>query len=203
MLTRDTRSLIIHDDHRVVTAPLQRDRHRLPEWTELHRVVEEIEQDLPQRRRIHDAHHVALERRLHHDVSRPCHRSERLDRLSHLRAQLDRDGRQSNRLTLCARELEDVLDEMRQTSRFLIDDLQRSQSLLLAPYATQQQRFREHANLRQWRAQLVRYARDEIRSKARQLALAPQLHDADRGETHTQREHPKQEWQSLTRQFAN
>src|SRR5687768_18299044 len=88
---------------------------------------------------------------------------------------------------------------MREASRLLIDDLQRAEPLLIAAHASQQQRFREHANLSEWRPQLVRYARNEVRPEARELALAAQLHHADDRERDAQREDPEQQGHALAR----
>ena len=53
------------------------------------------------------------------------------------------------------------------------------------------EQFGEHANLRQRRSQLMRYAGDEIRTEARQRCLATHLAERDRDEgrgDHEQRE---------------
>jgi hypothetical protein len=114
MLRRNSGALVVDDQTGVVSRAAQRDRHRLADRSVLHRVVEQIEEDLAQRARVRDAHDVRLERRLDHDVPRPRHRPEHLHRLAHLRRQLRRHRRELDRLPLRPRELQNVLDEMRQ-----------------------------------------------------------------------------------------
>ena len=62
-----------------------------------------------------------------------------------------------------------------QAPRLLVDDGQRAAPLLVRADAVEQQRLREHPDLRQRRAQLVRDAGHEVGAHARQRPLAPDL----------------------------
>ncbi len=89
---------------------------------------------------------------------------------------------------LGACEVEDVLDEMTQTPRFLLDDLQRAAALVLRSYSSEEQCLAEKPDLCERRPQLVRHAGHEIRPQARQVVLAAKLLNRDGQEPGGQRE---------------
>ena len=68
---------------------------------------------------------------------------------------------------------------MTEAARLLIDDVQRSGMLLHRANPSHAQQFGEHADLRQRRSQLVRYARYEVGSQSRQCRLASKLPERD------------------------
>jgi hypothetical protein len=77
-------------------------------------------------------------------------------------------------------EIEHVLDQLAQAAGFLPDDLDGPPAFSRIADAIEQQGVGEHPDLCERCAQLVRDAGHEIFAKLRQLALAPQLPEADR-----------------------
>lgn len=96
-----------------------------------------------------------------------------------------------------AREMQNVLDEVHQAPAFLHDHISRRSALAVAADAPEIERFGEQQDLRQWRPELVRHARDEISAQPRELVLATQLHHGD--DDHRRREHEKSDEPRHTR----
>ena len=106
-------------------------------------------------------------------------------------------------LPLRAGEVEQVLDEVGQPARFLIDDRQRAAPLFLGPDAAERERFGEHPDLRERGAQLVRDAGDEVSAQAGELRLAPQLEQRSADQDRGQAEHAENQRQARFRQAAD
>ena len=65
--------------------------------------------------------------------------------------------------------------------------------LIITSHPAESQHLREHANLREWRAQFVRNTRDELALHARELTLAMKLQERDDHEPGTERDEAKHE----------
>ena len=104
---------------------------------------------------------------------------------------------------LRSRERENVLDEIREPLRFLVDDAERALALLVRPELAVAQQLGEKADLRERRAQLVRHAGNEIDAKLRELLLPPQLNDRGDNQSDCQREQSDQHRQPRARQSAD
>ena len=99
--------------------------------------------------------------------------------------------------------MQQVFHEVRQTARFLIDDRQRAPPFFVGAHTAQHERLGKHANLRQRRTQLVRDAGDEIRTQARELGFAPQLHECGADQYGRQRQQAENHGKARPRQSAD
>jgi len=141
----------------------------------LDRVVEQVQQDLSQRAWVHRRTHPRLQPGANHDPGAGQQRREVPHDVVHQRGELLLFHREQHRPALAPRELERVLDEVRETAGFLVEDLQAAPLLLGRAHPVEAKRLREHPDLGQGRAQLVRYVRHELRAQAGQRPLPPEL----------------------------
>ncbi len=151
------------------------DPHFLAGGAVLHRVVEQVEEHLPHRAGIGGHDEVLRYLRSDRRATRRCERRKAVDHLLHQRRERSGLGRDVRRLPLRAREVQQVLDEMGQAPSLLVDDRQRAAALFVGSNPSECQGLREHADLREWRPELVRNARDEVGAQPGQLGLAAQL----------------------------
>ena len=151
--------------------------NRLPVRSVLRRVVEQIEDDLPDCVAIEIRDGTVFDVRDDAHSARRCERKKRLDGFTHDRSRVDAPRRDAQFAALAARELQDVLDEIAEAAGLLIDDAERALALFVGADAIEQQRLREHADLGERSAQFVRDAGDEIGAHARERALAAELQD--------------------------
>ena len=79
-------------------------------------------------------------------------------------AEIERLRPEARHPALGTREVQDVLDEMHEATSFLHDDVGRRIPLGFRADAAKVQRFREKKDLRKRCSELVRNARDEVRS---------------------------------------
>lgn len=144
----------------------------------LHRVVEEVEQDLRERSRVG----VRLERGrdigFEAHVTRFRERTEGLERLRRDARDVARSAGDERRAAGRARGQEHVLDELREPAGLPVEDRQRAAGLFVVPRAAEEQRLGEEADLSERRAQLVRHGRDERLPLEREDSFAP--HDEER-----------------------
>src|SRR5690606_35490890 len=103
---------------------------------------------------------------------RPAQLGEAVGDLPDLGGERRRLWRYAHAPLRTAPEREHVLDERGQATRLLVDDLQSATPLDVAAHPPEQQRPREHPDLRQRGAQLVRDARYEVAAQLHQLRLA-------------------------------
>ena len=89
--------------------------------------------------------------------------------------QLHRLSLQTQRAALRLREEQDVLHQVAEAARFLVDDRERPVALFVRPDTTEQERFCEHPDLRKRGSQFVRDVGDEFGAESVQLLLAPEL----------------------------
>jgi hypothetical protein len=90
----------------------------------LHGVVDQIQQDLPNGPAVHRRHDVVSNVQRQLAARRPGKRRKSFDGLRRELAQAGRRHGQARDATLAAGKVEHVVDEMRQPSRFLLDDFE-------------------------------------------------------------------------------
>src|SRR5215213_10029705 len=104
-------------------------------------------------------------------------RCKRIDRRLKLAIHLERLHDESVSSMLRPRKREDVLDEISETLRFLIDDAERSLTLRFGAKLSVAKQLREQPDLRKRCAELVRNSGDEVDAKLCKLLLSPKLID--------------------------
>jgi hypothetical protein len=176
----NARTLVFDCDDDFVFSRRERNFHCLAEGSVLHCVVEEIEHNLPQAAGIDAGNETGLDARVDLCATNASKRCKCIDRGLHLAIHLERLSDDSAPAVLGASECKNVLDEISETLRFLIDDSERSLSLRIGTELTVSQQLGEQADLRKRRTQLVRYTGHEIDSQLRELLLSPKLVDGRR-----------------------
>jgi hypothetical protein len=75
-----------------------------------------------------------------------------------------------------------VVDHAHEAPRLVHDGFHREAPIGVGAHAAERQRLAEQQDLREWRSELVRHARREVRPQTCQLVLAPQLHQRHRSQ---------------------
>ncbi len=179
------------------------DPHFLAGGAVLHGVVEQVEQHLAHRAGVGRDDEVFGHGCGQGDAAGRRQRRKAVDDFLHQRRQggwLRRDMRCP---PFRAREVQQVLDEVRQAARFLVDDRQGAAPLFFGTDAAERQGLGEHADLRERRAQLVRDAGDEVGPQLSELGFAPQLEQRSSDQCGGQSEQAQNQRQARLGQAAD
>src|SRR5207248_8155940 len=153
----DARSLIFDPNacRALVITEIETDRNRLSGRAVFHGVVEQIDQHLTHRTAIDIGDDILVEVDAYLNLTRAGQRGERLEYFAHQGRQLRPLGHERILTTLHAVEAEHLVDEVTQTPRLLVDDVERARMLLRRTNPAHAQQLGEHPDLRQWGAELV------------------------------------------------